>query len=135
MLVISRLLMDNVKNYLQNDDLVSVSVGEFFEFWGDHFTWAAPSGMEINQDKEISSRFQFRIKIVLQMQKIERSGMWTNTKFFKPWRQSFENGDDAVNYWNFHLMTFCVSTRSNSVVSWWLNEAGRTSHNTRETLF
>lgn len=74
MLLISCSFNESRDFHLEDDDPVGVSVGEFFELWGDHLAGAAPGGMEINQDKKVPGRFQSRVEIVLRKRKIERSG-------------------------------------------------------------
>lgn len=62
------------KNYFNDDEPVSVSVGELLQLRSDHLAWAAPCCMEINQDEEVPSGLQFGIKVGLRERyKVESS--------------------------------------------------------------
>lgn len=61
-----------IASYLDDDELVGVGIGKFFQFRGDHLARSAPGGVEVNQYQKISGRFQFGIKISLRTRRWER---------------------------------------------------------------
>lgn len=62
------LLLENTgppNAHLNDNNLISVRIGELFEFWSDHLAWAAPGGMEIYQNQEFSSGLQLGVEVGL----------------------------------------------------------------------
>lgn len=53
--------------YLNDDKLVHVLVGEFFEFGRDHLARSTPGRVEVDENQEISSGFQLGVEVGLRM--------------------------------------------------------------------
>jgi hypothetical protein len=62
----------NATTHLHNDNFVAVRVCEFFELWRDHLAWAAPGGMEIDDDQLVSCLLELSFKIGLNRETKEK---------------------------------------------------------------
>ena len=63
----------SAKAYLDNDNFVSIVLGEFFQFGGNHFAGTTPGGKEIDYNQFITSIFQLLIEIRLKIKKRYKS--------------------------------------------------------------